>query len=62
MHLRTESAEEILAAATPDQPGVSRVELLFLDSEARGTAGRVAARALRRAVSSPTRPGQISPA
>ena len=38
------------APAAPEQPGVSRVELRFLQLEARGATGRVAARALHRAV------------
>lgn len=37
-------------AATPEEPGVSRVERLFLQLEARGPGGRVAAGALHRGV------------
>jgi GNAT superfamily N-acetyltransferase/acyl carrier protein len=39
-----------LAAADGDQPGVSRIERLFLQLEERGPAGRSAAHALHRAV------------
>jgi len=38
------------ATTAAEQPGVSRAELLFLQLEARGAAGRAAARALHRAI------------
>jgi GNAT superfamily N-acetyltransferase len=50
MQLRAESADEVLVRTAPEQPGVSRVESLFLQLEGRGAAGRAAAGALHRAV------------
>lgn len=50
MQLRAESADEVLVPTAPEQPGVSRVESLFLQLEGRGAAGRAAAGALHRAV------------
>jgi GNAT superfamily N-acetyltransferase/acyl carrier protein len=42
--------DAVVAPAASEQPGVSRVELLFLQLEARGATGRVAAGAVHRAV------------